>query len=166
MAKSWEQILGGYATDTLTEEEKSQLFNAALQDQALFDALADEEAFKVLLADPKARERILASLQHSKNSQWIVSAPSPWLSWFRRSSSLAWAGSVAAAGLALIFGWQMNKDWGSMVEQEQRLASVREGLEETDEMALQSEPSKPEAIQKSPQDIQKKILIPSFKICS
>ncbi len=44
MPKSWEQILGGYATDTLTEEEKRQLFEAALHDQTLFDTLADEEA--------------------------------------------------------------------------------------------------------------------------
>jgi hypothetical protein len=39
MSKSWEQILGGYATDTLTEEEKLQLFEAALHDQTLFDVM-------------------------------------------------------------------------------------------------------------------------------
>ena len=49
MSKTWEQILGGYATDTLSQEEKHQLLEAALHDQLLFDALADEEALKSLL---------------------------------------------------------------------------------------------------------------------
>jgi hypothetical protein len=120
MAKSWEQILGGYATDTLTEEEKRQLFEAALQDQTLFDALADEEALKALLADPGARQRILASLHASGKSHKAPIASPRRRNWFRRPSSLAWAGSIAAAGLALIFGWQMNKDWGSLVQQEQQ----------------------------------------------
>jgi|GEM_PF-881919 len=119
MSKSWEQILGGYATDTLTEEEKRQLFEAALHDQTLFNALADEEALKALLADPEARQRILSSLQTSGELQGGAPSSFSVLSWFRQPSSLAWAGSIAAMGLALIFGWQMNKDWGSIVQQEQ-----------------------------------------------
>ena len=51
-----EKLLGGYATDTLTEEERSTLFAAALDNQALFDALADEQALRDLLQDlPAAR---------------------------------------------------------------------------------------------------------------
>ena len=119
MSKSWDQILGGYATDTLTEEEKRQLFEAALQDQTLFDALADEEALKALLADTEARQRILASLQTSGEPQGGAPSSRSRLPWFRQPSSLAWAGSIAAMGLALIFGWQMEKDWGPLVEQEQ-----------------------------------------------
>ena len=122
MSKSWEQILGGYATDTLTEEEKRHLFEAALHDQALFDTLADEEALKALLAQPEARQRILASLASSRLRQEAADASPPRVSWFRQSSSLAWAGGIAAAGLALIFGWQMNKDWGPLVQQEQEAA--------------------------------------------
>ena len=121
MSKSWEQILGGYATDTLTEEEKRQLFEAALQDQTLFDALADEEALKALLADTDARQRILASLQTSGEPQGGAPSSRSGLSWFHQPSSLAWAGSIAAMGLALIFGWQMDKDWGPLVEQEQQM---------------------------------------------
>ena len=119
MSKSWEQILGGYATNTLTEEEKRQLFEAALHDQTLFDVLADEEALKALLDDPEARQQILASLQESGNPQETSTASRRSLSWFRKPSSLAWAGSIAAMGLALIFGWQMEKDWGPLVQQEQ-----------------------------------------------
>ncbi len=119
MSKSWEQILGGYATNTLTEEEKRQLFQAALHDQPLFDLLADEEALKALLDDPEARQRILTSLQESGIPQATVLSHRSWLKWFRQPSSLAWAGSIAAMGLALIFGWEMEKDWGPLVQQEQ-----------------------------------------------
>ncbi|MEX5215109.1 MAG: hypothetical protein NW703_13195 [Nitrospiraceae bacterium] len=46
------KLLGGFATDTLTAEERQALFTAALRDQQLFNALADEQALKELLADP------------------------------------------------------------------------------------------------------------------
>ncbi len=143
MTKSWEQILGGYATDTLTEEEKRQLFEAALQDQPLFEALADEEALKALLANPDARQRILASLQASENSPETGNTSRPSLSWFRQPSFLAWAGSIAAMGLALIFGWQMKKDWGPLVEQEQYMeGSVSKDQDsENNEEILRSEDS-------------------------
>ncbi len=38
---NWEKLLGGYATGTLTGEEREALMQAALHDQALFDALMD-----------------------------------------------------------------------------------------------------------------------------
>ncbi|WP_243318374.1 hypothetical protein [Geothrix paludis] len=57
-----EKLLGGYATGTLTAEERRTLFEAALAHQDLFDALADEEALRELLADPAARAQVLAAL--------------------------------------------------------------------------------------------------------
>lgn len=154
MSKSWEQILGGYATDTLTEEEKRQLFEAALQDQTLFDALADEEALKALLADPEARQRILASLQTSGELQGGAPSTRSRLSWFRQPSSLAWAGSIAAMGLALIFGWQMEKDWGSLVQQE--LEEERSVSEDKDEVASRSQPPGMAKMKEQTQEPQKK----------
>ena len=139
MSKSWEQILGGYATNTLTEEEKSQLFEAALHDQALFNTLADEEALKALLANPDSRQRILASLQASGNPQEATTASPRRLSWFRQMSSLAWAGSIAAMGLVLIFAWQMEKEWGPLVQQEQD--GERSVSEDKDEVAFRSQPA-------------------------
>ncbi|GJL69572.1 MAG: hypothetical protein NPIRA06_22070 [Nitrospirales bacterium] len=129
MATSWEHLLGGYATNTLTDEEKRQLFKAALNDQALFDALADEEALKAMLADPEARQRVLASLPTTENAG-VARKSGKWWDWFRQQSSLAWAGSMAAVGLALIFGWQMEKEWGPLVSQKQEEAkpSSREEL--------------------------------------
>ncbi|HJV90659.1 MAG TPA: hypothetical protein VJ623_10170 [Holophagaceae bacterium] len=57
-----EQLLGGYATGTLTEAERSALFAAALAHQEVFDALMDEEALRELLADPATRAQLLAAL--------------------------------------------------------------------------------------------------------
>lgn len=122
MAKSLEHLLGGYATNTLTDEEKRELFEAALHDQTLFDALADEEALKTVLADPKARQRILASLQTKEHPGGVTRERAGWWGWFRQPSHLAWAGSLAALGLVLIFGWQMEKEWGPAVSQEQEAA--------------------------------------------
>jgi len=158
MSKSWEQILGGYATDTLTEEEKRQLFEAALQDQTLFDALADEEALKALLADTDARQRILASLQTSGEPQGGALSSRSRLPWFRQPSSLAWAGSIAAMGLALIFGWQMEKDWGPLVEQEQLMERSMSQEEDKDknEEVFRSQETEIFQMKEQAQDLQKK----------
>jgi len=50
----FKKLVGGYATGTLTPEERQALFQAALQDQGLFDALAREEALRDALSDPAA----------------------------------------------------------------------------------------------------------------
>jgi len=57
-----EKLLGGYATGTLTEAERKDLFAAALGHQEIFDALMDEEALRELLADPAAKSQLLAAL--------------------------------------------------------------------------------------------------------
>ncbi len=160
MPKSLEQILGGYATDTLTEEENRQLMEAALHDQALFDALADEEALKALLNDPQARQRILVSLEESQKTLWVASSHSSWFRWLRQPSSLAWAGSIAVMGLALIFGWQMEKDWGSIVQQEEQ---VERSMSETKdkgkkEIAIRSQKSDVIETKEPNQDSRKKNL--------
>ncbi len=135
MATSWEHLLGGYATNTLTDEEKRQLFEAALHDQSLFDVLADEEALKAMLADPKARQRILASLRAKEHPDGVGKSRGGGWGWFREPSRLAWAGSLAALGLVLIFGWQMEKEWGPVVSQEQEARSSSSG----DEVVFQAQ---------------------------
>ncbi len=155
MPKSLEQILGGYATDTLTNDENRQLMEAALHDQALFDALADEEALKALLANPKARQQILASLLESEKSLWVAPSYPSWFSWFRQPSFLAWVGSIAAMGLVLIFGWQMEKEWGSFVEQEEQAERSQANDHETNAVASRPQTSQGAAIQEKLQDKQK-----------
>ncbi len=79
------KLLGGYATGTLTESERDLLFAAALEDQALFDALADEESLRVLLSDAEVRGHLLAVLDETNVSETedlreepaVLHAPTP-----------------------------------------------------------------------------------------
>lgn len=57
------KLLGGYATGSLTEYERKLLFDAALDDQDLFDELAAEQALKELIESPGARTRLQAALE-------------------------------------------------------------------------------------------------------
>jgi hypothetical protein len=84
-----QKLLGGYATGTLTPDEQQALFEAALSDQQLFDALAREEALRDVLSDPAARAHLLAAMDE---------APAPWYrQWWRPSL-------VMAAALAIVVG--------------------------------------------------------------
>ena len=85
-----QKLLGGYATGTLTESERKLLFEAALQDQQLFDAMADEESLRQLLEDEGARAAVLGALQPRPRASW-------WQAWSRRPAAWATAGSLAAA---------------------------------------------------------------------
>lgn len=64
------KLLGGYATGTLTDEERNLLFSAVLEDQTLFDALAGEEALRELLAEPETRQELLRELRRHPESLW------------------------------------------------------------------------------------------------
>jgi hypothetical protein len=81
-----QKLLGGYATDTLSEAERSALFESALEDQELFDALAKEQALRDVLQDPSARQELIAALGPAR----------PPFRWLRKSVVLATAGSLAA----------------------------------------------------------------------
>ena len=103
-----EKLLGGFAADTLTPEEKQTLYTAVLQDQQLFNALADEQALKELLADPDVRRRLLASLEQKSASD--IGSSRSWLDWFRRPAGLALAGGLSAAALAVVLGGRIYQD--------------------------------------------------------
>lgn len=87
-----DRLLAGYATGQLSEAERQQLMQAALDDQAVFDALAAEEPLRELLADPAARREILASLPPVQQRQ---------TAWWRSPWPWAVAGSLAA-GLVVV----------------------------------------------------------------
>jgi hypothetical protein len=57
------KLLGGYATNALTADERRILFEAALEDQKLFNALQDEDNLRELLADPVSREQVRQALE-------------------------------------------------------------------------------------------------------
>lgn len=57
-----QHLLGGYASGTLTPQEQQRLFEAAMDDQELFDALAREQALKEILDDPESRGYLRTAL--------------------------------------------------------------------------------------------------------
>jgi hypothetical protein len=130
-----EKLLGGFAADTLTPEEKQTLYTAALQDQQLFNALADEQALRELLSDPDVRRRLLASLEQKSASG--ASGSLSWLDWFRRPAGLAFAGGLAAAALAVVLGVRIYQD--SLRQAAQSVA--------TEEAKPASQPTTPQAIE-------------------
>ena len=84
------RLLGGYATDSLTEAERQALLKAALDDQKLFDALVEEEGLRELLADPAARQQVLEALE--RPTRWQRA-----LAWLRRAATVGDLLVVAAA---------------------------------------------------------------------
>lgn len=95
-----QKLLGGYATDTLSDAERRALFEAAIEDQELFDALAKEQALRDVLQDPSVRQQLIVALGPARES-FAVRA---W-HWLRQPAALAMAGGMAAllivAGLVL-----------------------------------------------------------------
>ena len=143
-----EKLLGGFAADTLTPEEKQTLYTAALQDQQLFNALADEQALRELLSDPDVRRRLLASLEQKIASG--ASGSLSWLDWFRRPAGLAFAGGLAAAALAVVLGVRIYQD--SLRQAAQSVA--------TEEAKPASQPATSQAIE--PQAKAKENVAPSI----
>ncbi|MCP5116578.1 MAG: hypothetical protein GY953_37595 [bacterium] len=97
-----EKLLGGYATGSLTSEERQALFAAALDDQKLFDTLADEEALRDALSDDTFRRELIATLSQTKPS--LVGR---FAAWWQRPSALAWAGACAAVVMAAVIVHQL-----------------------------------------------------------
>lgn len=90
------KLLGGYAADTLTAEERQALFEAALTDQDLFNELAREQALKELLEDPGARRQLLSALEEKPAFAERLRA------WMGRSMAWVAAGSLAVAALLVV----------------------------------------------------------------
>lgn len=88
------KLIGGYASGTLTEQERNLLFEAALDDQELFDSLQQEQALKELLDDPVSRAQIRRAAAES--------LPVEKMSWFRRPWIWAASASVAAAAVLMV----------------------------------------------------------------
>ena len=81
------KLLGAYATGSLTDAERRVLFEAALQDQELFDELAGEQVLKEVLDEPGARERLLTVLEPPrKHRMWL------------------WATAAATVAIAVVIG--------------------------------------------------------------
>lgn len=59
-------LLGRYATGSLTAGEQKRLFDAALDDQELFDELAREDELKQMFDEPGVRDRLIRALEPPK----------------------------------------------------------------------------------------------------
>jgi hypothetical protein len=92
-----EKLLGGYATGTLTGEERQALFEAALTDQALFEALAGEEALKELLEDPHCRREIEQALRDQPRG--FLDRVTGWM---RQPRVWALAGTLAVGAVLVV----------------------------------------------------------------
>ena len=93
--EEFDRLLAGYATNQLSQEETARLMEAAMADQALFNALADEDALRDTLADRQIKAELLQSLApKEKASFWgFLAKPQIW----------ALAGTAAVAALAFVF---------------------------------------------------------------
>ena len=98
------KLLGGYATDTLTEAERKALFETALANQDLFSALAGEQALKELLSDPRCRRRLLGLLKARKEPFYHGL-----VLWLKRPAPWALAGSVAVMLLIMTAIIRLNR---------------------------------------------------------
>jgi hypothetical protein len=65
-------LMGRYATGSLTADEEKRLFDAALDDQELFDELAREQDVRQLIDEPGARMRLIRALEPPRRGPaWI-----------------------------------------------------------------------------------------------
>jgi hypothetical protein len=87
------KLLGGYAARTLTGDERVALFEAALNDQELFEELIHEQAMQEVMDDPVSRAGLLAALDAAKHKR----------RWWVPAGALA-----VAACLAVAFLWTWN----------------------------------------------------------
>jgi len=87
------KLIGGYATGSLSESEKRALFEAALNDQDLFNELAREQGLKEVIDSPGAKQRLIAALQPARPSRGFAPA---WL----------WTAAAVTALAVAVTTWQ------------------------------------------------------------
>lgn len=124
-----EHLIGGFATNTLTESEHQALFRAAMVNQRLFDLLADEQALKELLDDPAVRRRLLQQLKDPQSSVhvgWFDQA----VRWATRWDTLAVSGSLAVLALATFFGLNLYRESQQIVREEAAKPGLSDVLRE------------------------------------
>ena len=84
-----QKLLGGYATNSLTDAERKALFEAALDNQELFDAIEREQAIKDVLEDPISRRQVREALEANQKQ-----SPAWWARW--------WSWGVAVSAIAAV----------------------------------------------------------------
>jgi hypothetical protein len=98
------KLLGGYATNTLTDAERKVLFEAALDNQELFNAMQEEQALKDLLSDPVSREQVRQALVTPAPAKQAGAWWSQWWAWGSAASAV-----VAAILIVTVIRWNPGK---------------------------------------------------------
>ncbi|MBC8167227.1 MAG: hypothetical protein H7Y20_15325 [Bryobacteraceae bacterium] len=98
MTEDVRRLLGGYATGTLTGEERQLLYTEALNDSSLFEALADEQALRDLLDDSASRAQVLMAVENRRFS--ILNALRDWFE-HPKSKALTAAAAVLLVAVAV-----------------------------------------------------------------
>lgn len=112
-----EQLIGGFATGSLSPAEQQALLENALRDQALFDELMKEQALKEMLDEPGVRRELTAVLGETNPS--FVTRLKRWM-----HSPIAWsaAGAVAAAAVLSVAVWRADKPMPVVMESKQAVS--------------------------------------------
>src|SRR5258708_1429861 len=142
------KLLGGYATNTLTDAERKVLFEAALDNQELFNAMQEEQALKDLLSDPVSREQVRQALATPAPARRAAAWWSQWWAW----------GSAASAVVASILIVTVIR-WNPVQPHRQEVAAtpvMKPGeqppvsLTKEATPASKPEPARPKTLRKSP----------------
>jgi hypothetical protein len=88
------ELLAGYASRRISQADEGELLRAALQDDAIFEAVVEEQIFRELLDDPASRRVLLEEKKQSSLVAFFRSA-------FVPAGGLALVGAAAALFLYL-----------------------------------------------------------------
>ena len=89
-------LIGAFASSTLSEDERRSLFSAALEDQELFDELANEAPLLEVLSDTASTSRLLAALSDDRPASYDNGL----LSWF--IANRMWLAGFCGAALVVL----------------------------------------------------------------
>jgi hypothetical protein len=141
-----QKLIGGYATGSLTDDERHALFEAALDDQELFDTLQQEQPLKDLFDDPFSREQVRRAaaegLPRQPRTSWFRRP-----AWFHRPWIWASAASAALAGVLVVALVRWDTPQSQAVKQPEVAANKQQPAPEQtplpDREKSASEPSAP-----------------------
>lgn len=113
-----DKLVGAWTAGTLSDAERRQLVQGALENQALFDALAEEEGLRELMADPATRAELAelvaaptprrvtsetaAAAEPIAGDRGCESAKPSWWQWLFRPAPMAAFSAGAVAVLAFV----------------------------------------------------------------
>ena len=130
-----QKLLGGYATNSLTDVERKALFEAALEDQELFNLLEREQALKDVLDDPISRRQVREALEATP-----ARSPAWWARWW------SWGVALSAVAAVAFVVYLSRPDHDGMKRQSFDIAMAPKSVPPVD-----AQPGPPQAELKAPE---------------